>query len=64
MIEGQLKDRERPSSEFMTLMDYVSVNGGDSEDGEFDRELRVLSAISIIAPLSTVITFLTTTDQS
>ena len=45
MIEGQLKDRERRPSEFMTLMDCVSV---DIEDGEFDRELRVLSAISII----------------
>ena len=60
MIEGQLKDRERRSSEFMTLMDVVCLwRGGhrltDTEDGEFDREFRALSAISIIVPLSVII---------
>ena len=47
MIEGQLKDRERRSSEFMTLMDGACLWRGvvtDTGDGEFDRELRTLSA--------------------
>ena len=41
MIEGQLKDRERRSSEFMTLMDGVCLWRGEGAQAQRHRGWRI-----------------------